>query len=347
MAHPTIATIAEHLGLSRATVTHVLNGRGDTQRIRPETQQRVQEAAQELGYRANASARAVRAGRFGSVALIQSLWGQYLPPELLNGLVSALGDQDLHLVLSQVHDPVLEDETYLPHTLRELAVDGVLLNRHLGFSAAYLERIQKLCIPAISLNVKQDFDAIHPDDLQGGQLATEFLLQLGHEKIAFVDSDESLNKHYSKQDRRHGYEQAMAVAGKPAHVHLIPKVWHHTHTDDERITSARGLLSGASRPTAIVAYELAEAMAVVHAAHQLGLKIPDDLSIILFHSRLDNRYFLPFHTISNQMERVGRGAVELLLGKIQNPKVLLPTRAIPAALLEGMTCQPPARKNER
>ena len=61
---PTIATIAAQMGLSRATVTHVLNGRATEQRIRPETQRRVLEVAQELGYRANASARAIRAGRF-------------------------------------------------------------------------------------------------------------------------------------------------------------------------------------------------------------------------------------------------------------------------------------------
>lgn len=340
MAHPTIATLAEHLGLSRATVTHVLNGRGDTQRISTKTQQRVREAVQELGYRANPSARAIRAGRFGSVALIQSLWGQYLPPELLHGLLSAIEAQDLHLVLSQVQDQVIADESYLPHTVRELAVDGVLLNRHLGFSPAYLEKVQRLQIPAISLNVKQEVDAIHPDDYHGGQLATTFLLQLGHEKIAFIDSDEPLNQHYSKQDRRQGYEAAMQAAGRAPQVHLIPKLWHHTTADDERIAEAMRLLSGASRPTAIVAYELTEAMAFVHAAHQLGLKVPADLSVVLFHSRLDNRYFLPFHTISNQMEQVGRGAVAMLLEKIQNPTIALPTRAIPAALLEGMTCRP-------
>jgi hypothetical protein len=66
---PTIATIAAHMGLSRATVTHVLNGRAAEQRIRPETQRRVLEVARELGYRANASARAIRAGRFGNIAL--------------------------------------------------------------------------------------------------------------------------------------------------------------------------------------------------------------------------------------------------------------------------------------
>lgn len=338
MAHPTIATLAEHLGLSRATVTHVLNGRGDSQRISKQTQLRVREAAHELGYRANASARAVRAGRFGSVALIQSLWGQYLPPELLHGLVSALGDQDLHLVLSQVQDPVLEDETYLPHTLRELSVDGVLLNRHVASSPGYLETIQRLRVPAIWLNVKQEHDAIHPDDCQGGQLATEFLLTLGHEKIAFIDSEEPENRHYSKRDRRLGYEQAMAQAGRVAQVHLIPKCWEHT-PNDERITAMLAFLQRPERPSALVAYELAEAMATVHAAHLLHLRIPEDLSLIVFHSRRDDRYFLPFHTISNEMEQVGRGAVELLLEKIQAPQIPLPTRAITMKLLEGMTCQ--------
>src|SRR5258708_5926415 len=100
--HPTIATIAARLGLSRATITHVLNGRGTEQRIRQETQQRVLAAAQELGYRPNTSARAVRAGRFGSVALIQSQLGEYLPPELLFGLTTAMATRELQLVLTHV-----------------------------------------------------------------------------------------------------------------------------------------------------------------------------------------------------------------------------------------------------
>ena len=241
-------------------------------------------------------------------------------------------------MLSQVPDPVIEDETYLPHTLNELSVDGVLLNRHVASSPGYLETILRLRIPAIWLNVKQEFDAIHPDDLQGGRLATEFLLTLGHEKIAYVDSDEPRNAHYSKQDRKCGYEQAMAAAGRVPHVHALPKLWHH-EPGDERIAAAKALLQSPERPSAIVAYELAEAMAAVHAAHQLGLTIPGDLSILLFHSRTDDRYFLPFHTISNEMEQVGRGGVELLLEKMQNPQVPLPTRAVAMQLREGMTCQ--------
>ena len=352
MSHPTIATIATHLGLSRATVTHVLNGRATEQRISAATQTRVLGAAQEMGYRANASARAVRAGRYGSVALIQSLRGQYLPPELLTGLMDAIATRDLHLVFSQVQDQIIQDqiieeETYLPQTIRQLAVDGVLLNRHLALPPDYLARIQSLRIPAISLNVKQEFDAVHPDDTQGGVLATEFLLALGHENIAFVDSDEPSNKHYSKHDRRAGYEQVVASAGKRGRVYLLPKTWHYENSEDKRITAAMALLREENCPTAVLAYEISEAMAIVHAAHRLGLHIPQDLSIVLFHNRLDDRFFLPFHTISNQMEQVGREGVAMLLEKMNNPTIPLSTRAIMPVLLKGMTCQPPISKKSR
>lgn len=343
--HATMATVAAHLGLSRATVTHVLNGRADEQRIRPETQQRVLEAAQEMGYRPNASARAVRAGRFGSVALIQSLLGAYLPGPLLYGVTQAIAEKDLHLVLTQVPDGVIGDESYLPHTMRELSVDGALINRHVGFPLLFLEQIHRLRIPTVSLNVQQESDCVHPDEVMGGRLAAEFLLGLGHERIAYVETSVSEAPHFSKHDRRAGYEQAMAAAGRPPRVHQIPGDWHTPgHPDmDARVEAARALLAGPDRPTAIVAYELAEAMAVVHAAHHLGQQIPRDLSIIQFHHWIDDRFFLPFHTVYNAMAEVGAAAVGMLIEKIENPEIALPARVVPVQLMNGATCLPPPR----
>jgi LacI family transcriptional regulator len=340
---PTIATIAAHMGVSRATVTHVLNGRAAEMRIRPETQRRVLEAAQELGYRANTSARAIRAGRFGNIALVQSLLGQYLPNELLHGLTQAIANKDLNLVLTQVPDAVMEEESYLPHTMRDLSVDGVLINRHIGPTPPYLERIHRLRIPAAFLNTKQEFDCVYPDDIAGGRMAAEFLLRLGHERIAFIDTEEPRNQHYSKVDRRSGYEQAMMSAGKPSRSYFLPYQWQVAADPnaDGRVDAARLLLSGHDRPTAVVAYELAEAMAVVRAAYALGLRIPEDLSLIQFHHGIDPRFFVPIHTISNVMEMVGRGAVDLLLQKIESPDVPLPARTVPVEMLEGATCLPP------
>jgi len=340
---PTIATIAAQMGLSRATVTHVLNGRAAEQRIRPETQRRVLQVAQEMGYRANASARAIRAGRFGNIAFIQSLFGQYLPMELLNGLTKAIADKDMHLVLTQVPDAVFEDEAYLPHTMRELSADGILINRHLGYSQAFLQRIHKLHIPAIFMNIEQAVDCIYQDERMGGRIAAEFLLRLGHERTAYVDTEDPENIHFSKRDRRLGYEQGMASAGKTPRGHLLPLDWRTPGQPgvDQRVESARLLLARDDRPTAVLAYEMTEAMAVVHAAHLLGLRIPEDLSIIAFHNRIDDRYFLPFQTVSNRMEEVGAGAVDMLLEKIEDPEAALPARVVPVALLEGATCMPP------
>ncbi|MFN3648473.1 MAG: LacI family DNA-binding transcriptional regulator [Armatimonadota bacterium] len=342
---PTIATIAAHTGLSRSTVTHVLNGRAAEQRIRPETRQRVLQAAQELGYRANASARAIRAGRFGSVALVQSQLGRYLPAELLNGLTTAMAAQDLQLVLTQVANVDDSGESYLAHTMRALSVDGVFINRHGDRPPPFLAHIRRLRIPAIFLNSKQDVDCIYPDDLRGGELAAEALLRLGHERIAYVETEERSIPHYSERDRRAGYERAMRSAGRAPWVHRLPIDWRSpggTHAD-QRVEAAVRLLNTRDRPTAVVAYELTESMAVVRASLLLGLRIPEELSLIHFHSHVDERCFLPIHTVSNMMQQVGEGAVSMLLEKIENPNQTLPSRAVPEVLLEGATCMPPGQ----
>jgi LacI family transcriptional regulator len=296
-----------------------------------------------LGYRTNAAARAVRSGRFGNVALIPSMVGQYLPNELLGGLTTAIADKGLHLVLTQVQDIPVDDESYLPHTMNDLSVDGVLINRHEGTAQPYLDQIYRLRIPAIFLNVKQEFDCVHPDDLAGGRLATEHLLALGHERIVYVDTDEPGNKHYSKTDRRDGYESAMRSAGKTPRVTLLPAEWRDAEQPslDRRVAAAQILLQGIDRPTAILAYELTEAMAVVRAAYAVGLKIPEDLSLVQFHHWFDDRVFLPIHTVSNAMDQVGQKAVEMLLQKIEDPEHPLPASIVPVALLDGATCLPP------
>lgn len=342
-SHPTIATLAAHLGVSRSTVTHVLNGRAQEQRIRPETQKRVLDVAQELGYRSNASARAIRAGRYGSVALIQSQLGQYLPPELLCGLTTAIAAEDLHLVLTEVANVDATGESYVEHTMRQLSVDGVIMNRHGESAPPFLDRIRELRIPAIFLNAKLDFDCIYPDDLMGGRLAAEFLLRLGHERIAYVETELRCNPHYSERDRRTGYEQAMESAGLTPRVHQVPVGWRipEDPSADRRVDAAIGLLASPHRPTAVIAYEQTEVMAVVHAAHLLQLRIPNDLSLIRFHNCIDDRSFMPIHTVSNNMRGVGEGAVKLLLQKIANPDLALPAQVVPEALIEGATCLAP------
>ncbi len=91
--------------------------------------------------------------------------------------------------------------------------------------------------------------------------------------------------------------------------------------EDRRVEAAIHLLKASDRPTAVIAYEYSESMAIVRAALMLGLKIPSDLSLIQFHNRVDDRAFIPIHTVCNMMTEIGDCAVGMLLEKIACPEV--------------------------
>lgn len=341
--HPrvTAATIAAHTGLSRATVTHVLNGRAAALRIRPDTQRRVREAARELGYRPNTSARALMTGKFGSVALLQSLRAAYLPDRLLHGIAETLTEHNLYLSVAEAPDTVMDDESYLPKVLRELSADGLIINRIIRLSDHFIRAIYSLQTPAVFLNVKQEMDSVHPDDLMGGGIATEYLLRLGHRRILYVKAAVNEQEHYSAIDRRLGYEHVMAEAGLTPQFLSLPAdpITHEQTLNDRRVPVAREFLATVKPvPTAAIAYELAEAMAVLHACHQLQIRIPDDLSLLMFHPGPEHRICIPVTTVSNAVHRVGQEAVRMLIEKIAHPGLSLPTRTVPMELVEGGTC---------
>ncbi len=340
----TAASIAVHTGLSRATVTHVLNGHADEQRIRRETQQKVLEAARLLGYRPNASARALHTGKTGTAALIQSLSAAYLPERLLLGLTEALSENNMYLTLAEVPDAVLDDRSYLPKILREHTVDGLIINRIVDIPDSFIEEVNRLNTPVTFLNVNRPWDAVYPDDFNGGRMAANYLIGLGHTRILYLGSYVNCPLHYSQIDRRDGYREAMFQAGLQQRELLLPAdpPTHIEALNDKRVQVMRTYLENTPyRPTAIVAYELAEALAVLHAAHQLQLRIPQDLSLAMFHHHMDFRLCVPVTTFCNGMHIVGREAVSLLLQKIDTPGVLVPSRMVPIELIEGATCSPP------
>jgi len=105
--------------------------------------------------------------------------------------------------------------------------------------------------------------------------------------------------------------------------------------------AAFALLGSPNRPTAVVTYEISEAMAIYHAARLHGLNVPSDLSILTFHWGIDSRLCVPFTTVTNAIDDVGRAAVKMLLEKIETPSVPLSTRTIPVILMHGGTAAPP------
>jgi len=340
----TTADIAVHLGLAKSTVTHVLSGRAKQLRISAATQARVHNAVRELGYRPNASARAVGRGRFGCAALIQPLEGIYLPTGLLLGITDELQRNDMHLVVSEVHDARLKDANYLPKVVREVAADGLLINMMTQIPAPLLETLHSLNAPAVWVNKKQPEDAVHPDDIHAGRWATEHLIGLGHKRIAFMVSYDMqrTDLHYSVYDRRQSYADVMQKAGLEPQILSLPATPHTLEEirADQRLQYMIEILSDDSRPTAVVAYTHNIVLPLLQAAAHLGLLLPRDLSVVMFSDGPNRDIGRPVTTVCQRMSEVGHEAVKMLLRKIEDPAQPQPSRALAPWFFQGDTSGP-------
>jgi LacI family transcriptional regulator len=331
----TASDIALHLGLAPTTVSHVLAGRADRVRIKPETQQRVLEAARTLGYRPNASARAMRTGRFGCAVLVIPLGGEYLPITLVRGLTGELERQGMYLSVATVDSRALEDGAYLPKVVRELAADGLLVNLSVHVPPLLLDTIRQHRVPTVWVNNRLDADCIYPDEFAAAQRATDYLVQLGHRRIAFVVRGDR-NSHFSAHDRCAGYDAAMQAAGLKSEVIDPP-----SGTGGGRTASLVARLSAPHPPTAFLCYEQDVAGYALLAAAQCRLSVPGDLSVLTFHDRQEPDPDQELTTISSRMEHLGEEAARLLVQKIQHPECALAPVATTSELAPGDTCGPP------
>jgi LacI family transcriptional regulator len=331
--------------LAQSTVSHVLNGRGDELGIRAETQLRVRETAKDLGYMPNVSARAMRSGRFGAAALIQSAFRLYLPNGLLFGLTDGLSQRNMRLTVAETVDTQWERTANLPQVMRELSVDGLLINTLLNAPPQLLEAVRASRVPAVWINLDQPEDCVYSNDFQGAQMATKHLLKLGHQSIAFVKAGtyEEEVTHYSIAARRGGYEKAMKAARVQPRVLALPPapVWEQGQMEDRRVEEAVSLLKSPDRPTAFIAYEMDTALPILLAARTLGLRVPGDVSLLMFHDSFEPFIGVAVTTMMLNMREVGLAASAMLEEKIEQPDVALPPRAIEETLFEGVTCGPP------
>ena len=339
----TVRDVAVAAGVSLRTVCRALNGTPAP--LRDETRDRVLAAARKLGYRPNAAAKAVRRGRSGGIALLLSsdLKRSYLPEALLDGMQEELRAHDLHMTVAAVPDPQLTDEAVVPKFLRQWMADGLLVNYTVRVPPALASLIEHLRIPAVWINIRRPADCVYADEFAAARRLTEYLLRLGHRRIAYVDyhSDLSAPKdwHYSTTDRCRGYERAMAKAGLKACVlrqdGMLPV--------RRKIEAAAAFLRSPKRPTAVIAYSPGCTALPVHlaAVAHCGLRVPEDLSLTTFSPSEADDVGVAMTKMLLPEREMGREAVAMLLRKIRRPGPQ-PSRRLAAELVEGESTAAPA-----
>ena len=313
----TMTQIARAAGVSQALVSRVLCGGGTNIRVGGQTADRIRATAHKLGYFANTAARAMRIGMFDSICLLQSTnpVKSILPCNLIRGIQEALIEKGKHLILSELPDEKLVSAGFVPKILTELFADGLLVNYNTDIPEAMMRLIDKHRIPSVWINSKQSHNCIYPDDFSGGVEATRHLIGLGHRNIGYAMYVGGM--HYSSQERKEGYESAMKDAG------LSPRVFQRD-VDLQYVGGiSHEILSSAERPTGIVCYTEKEVHGLVHAAMALGLRIPQDLSLVVFNPVPLVMVGMVVSTVLLPEREIGRKSVDLLYERILEPSAIL------------------------
>lgn len=333
----TAKEVALHCGLSRETVAQILHGRSG--RYRLATRDKVLAAANQLGYRPNSAARAMRLGRFRSIGIIcatEAGLGR-LDTNLLLGIEHAARNE-LHLTIGQVGDEQLSHSDGLPRIVGEWSCDGLLINYVARFPAGVRDLLAHAHIPAIWLNVRHEVDCIYPDDRGAAEMATRHLIELGHRRIAWFCC--TGGEHYSRTDRCEGYGAAMRASGLDLRCHIVPI----PGDGGEALgAAANALFAGHDRPTAVVCYAAHEAIPAAFAAASLGLAIPRDLSLVCLGPASALGLGRDVTHAHPDFFDMGMRAVDLVNRRIADPDRPLPPVVHPFIWIPGSTTAPPLR----
>lgn len=338
-----ISDLAKDLGLTKSTVSRALNNYAD---IAPETRARVRERAQQMGYMPMPYAQAVRTGRVRALGLVLELdapdrYGPFLA-DFLGGITQEASLEGWTLTIASSNSRE-EMEATVTRLLQEHKVDGFILPR----TQVEDPRIAFLTAKAVPFVLFGRTGHGQPDpgvswyDVDGTQAmraAVARLVEFGHRRIAFVGPPLSYN---FARLRRDGYREGLAAAD----IALDPDL-ELSEVADRRggAAAARALLDLPDPPTAIVYATDATALGAYDVAHERGLEIGRDLSLIAYDGIPEGRMITPhLTTFAVDSRHAGARLAALLIAQLRGAPPAGLTELVCAQLQPGGSDGPPSR----
>ena len=302
----TLADVAVSAEVDRSVVSRVLN---DDPRlsIRPETRERVLTAVRELGYRRNAMARSLRTQRAEAFGFVIPTFENPIYASIIQGAEREAERRGLALLTSSA-----EHESFSVASLVDLAgqgrIDGLLLAVEDDVDTIDAE-LDALAIPWMLVNRRSPKARRWAilDDEGAARIAVEHLVQLGHRRIAHLAGPPGADTASRRED---GYGRAMADAGlEVGSGFVLPS----DYTNEGGASALRRLLDGPAEVTAVFAANVAAAIGALGVAHERGVRVPDDLSIVAVHDLPLAGYLNPpLTTVRMPLQALGERAVGLL-----------------------------------
>ncbi|MFH0796299.1 MAG: LacI family DNA-binding transcriptional regulator [Candidatus Omnitrophota bacterium] len=306
----TLKEIAEKTGVSTATVSKALNGKEDVSSV---TRRKIKKAAEELGYLPNSIARSLVNKKTNALGLVTPYLENPTTYQRLKGIQDACL-QNNYILISCLHEGNPKEEREQINALISRKVDGLILTPF-GSDSNLLKMVTQSQIPFVLMSEMADgisCDFVGEDDFEGGRMATEYLISLGHKNIAYFGNSSQL---YSDRQLLGGYQSGLKNHGIEFKEELVN--WGNTTTQTLK-DNLEKLISLQNKPTAIVAWNDLLAINILKSLEEKGLKVPEDMSIVGY-DNIDflSLFHIPLTTISQPNYEIGRKSAEILLERIK------------------------------
>jgi LacI family transcriptional regulator len=319
---PTISDVARKAGVSVATVSRVMNG---TKFVSAQLRERVQLAMRELDYQPNLLAGSLRRQESFTVGLIVPDTSNAFFGELAKGVEDAGFENDYNVILCNSDYNLERERTYV-EVLQAKQVDGLIFipsSAEMEHVKALLERMRGPVITVDRLTPELDADSITVDNRQGGRLAAQHLVDLGHERIGCVGRPKYLAH---VEERISGFCEVLKERGIELHdAYRVQGGFSFA----EGVEAGKKILALPRPPTAIFAYNDVMAIGVLRAARELDVRVPEDLAIVGFDNIPVASFVTPQLTTVNQPKyEIGAQAAQLLIDRLNLEREGPPERRV-------------------
>lgn len=335
-----ISDVAALAGVSAATVSRVLAS-DERFRVRPETRERVLDAARQLDYVPSHAGRSLRTARSSAIAVAVPDVTSAVFAELTAGATEAATAHGLSLVLAKAEQLAAESD-WISRVWGKGRVDGLILQIPDGAPPGLVESLARQELPVVLINSLGEgpLDTIVLDDDAAISVAVEHLVGLGHRDIGFIGG---LPSNATSVRRRAGFMSALRERGLPVPGEAAPSEWmtDRGYGGHDGRTAAAHLLASPSLPTAVVVANLNAALGVLAEIHRSPLRVPDDMSLIALHDVwYADALWPPLTTVRMPLRELGAAAVRMLLDHDREEPVHAVVSAPPVLIVRESTARP-------
>lgn len=347
---PTIIDVARLAGASFKTVSRVIN---NEPHVRAETRARVLQAVADLGFQPNIQARTLAGDRSFLIAHIYGDKGGFYTLDIQVGLLDRCREAGYHLLIEEIDYTSPHVEQRVGAIVNQLRLDGVVLTAPVTDHPVVLGVLDRMAVPYVRITPEREIPevpSVRIDERAASRTLVERLLALGHRRIGLIRGQAN---HTATELRQGGYCDALAAASLPIDPQLIQR---GGFTFASGRDPARALLSLPDPPTALFAMNDEMAAGALSIAHEMGLVLPDELSVVGFDDMMvAQMVWPPLTTVRQPVGEMARRAADILFARLAMPRTggrrgpragwpaPVPHAILPYELVERQSAVPPRR----